>query len=157
VRAVKIVLIASLLLCAASALAAGPAAPAPVAPAPAARGAAPGRVSLLCTGVMPAYTAWENPAVPTEVQSAQLVIEIDRAAAQVVTGLPLTGEVSARLELTDRFYSASSPQGRIVFGRSLDAVELSINRLNGEARLRYMVGETSFPAFTGNCALRSRS
>jgi hypothetical protein len=106
---------------------------------------------------MPAYTAWENAAVPTEVQSAQLVIEIDRAAARVVTGLPLTGEVSAPLELTERFYSASAPQGRMVFGRSLDAVEVSINRYNGEARVRYMVGETAFPAFSGSCALRPRS
>lgn len=153
-RAVKNLFAAALFLCAGSALAAGPAPSTPAAPASA---PAPGKISLLCTGWLPAYTSWEMPPAPTAVQGAQLMIEIDRAAALLSTTLPVAGEVSARLEVSDRAYGAAAPVGRVLLGRGLDAVEVSVNRFNGQAVMRYMVGETAYPAFTGNCALRPRS
>ena len=134
-----------LAFCSACAAAAAPAAPA-------------GKISLLCTGWLPAYVSWEAPPVPVAAQSSQIVVEIDRALGTLATSLAVTGELVAPLQVNERFYSATSPQGRVQLGRSLDAVEISVNRYNGEARMRYMVGETAYPAFNGNCAAaRSRS
>ena len=121
----------------------------------AAPAAAPARLSLLCTGWLPAYTAWEAPQVPAVAQNAQLQLEIDRAAGTIATALASTGPLTAPLEVSERYYAGTSALGRVLFNRDLDAVEISINRVTGEARLRYMVGETGYPAFTGNCIRRT--
>lgn len=146
VRAVKKLFFVCLCLWSASGLSAGPAAPART------------KISLLCTGWLPAYTSWEAPPAPTTVQSGQITVEIDRASGTLALSLAVTGDLVAPLEVSERYYSATAPQGRVQLGRSLDAVEISVNRLNGEARMRYMVGETGYPAFNGNCvAARPRS
>jgi hypothetical protein len=115
---------------------------------------APAKLNLLCTGWLPAYTAWETPQVPTAAQDAQLQVEIDRVAGTIATTLASTGPLTAPLEVSDRYYAGTSALGRVLFNRDLDAVEISINRVTGEARLRYMVGETGYPAFAGNCTRR---
>ena len=117
-----------------------------------------GRLTLLCTGWLPAYRAWEAPQAADGAQGALLRVEIDRDARTVSTSLDPTGEVVAALEISDRFYSGTAALGRLLFNRNLDGVEFSINRITGAGRLRYMVGETSYPAFEGNCApARARS
>jgi hypothetical protein len=88
-------------------------------------------------------------------RDAQLQVEIDRAAGTLSTALAATGPLTAPLEISDRFYNGTSALGRVLYSRGLDAVEISINRVTGEARLTYMVGETGYPAFSGNCARRS--
>jgi hypothetical protein len=115
----------------------------------------PARLTLLCTGWLPAYTVWETPQVPASAQDAQLQVEIDRAAGTLATTLASTGPLSMPLEISDRYYSGTAALGRVLYSRDLDAVEIRINRVNGEARLRYMVGETSYPAFTGTCIRRT--
>lgn len=128
----------------------GAAGAAPVsAPAPASR------LSLVCTGWLPAYTSWEKPQAAGAPHDAQLQVEIDRAAGTLSTALAATGPLTAPLEISDRFYNGTSALGRVLYNRGLDAVEISINRVTGEARLTYMVGETGYPAFSGNCARRS--
>lgn len=116
---------------------------------------APAKLSLLCTGWLPAYTTWEKPQAPAAAQDAQLQVEIDRAAGTIATTLASTGPLTAPLEVSDRYYAGTSALGRMLFNRDLDAVEISINRVTGEARLLYMVGESGYPAFTGNCIRRT--
>ena len=123
----------------------------------AAQAAAPARLTLLCTGWLPTYTVWEAPQVPTAAQDEKLQVEIDRAAGTLATTLAATGPLTMPLEVSDRYYSGTAALGRVLYSRDLDAVEISINRVNGEARLRYMVGETSYPAFTGTCIRRTSS
>jgi hypothetical protein len=93
--------------------------------------------------------------VPPAAQEAQLQVEIDRAAGTIATTLASTGPLSMPLEVSDRYYSGTAALGRTLYSRDLDAVEIRIDRVSGEARLRYMVGETSYPAFTGTCIRRS--
>ena len=121
----------------------------------AAAAGATARLSLLCTGWLPAYTAWEAQQAPAAAQDAQLQVEIDRAAGTIATTLASTGPLTAPLEISERYYAGTAALGRVLFNRDLDAVEISINRLTGAARLRYMVGETGYPAFTGNCIRRT--
>lgn len=113
------------------------------------------RVTLLCTGWLPAYTNWETPPAQPPAANDQLQLDIDRAGGTLSTALAATGPLTAPLEISDRFYSGTSALGRVLYNRGLDAVEISVNRVTGEARLRYMVGETSYVAFTGNCARRT--
>jgi len=101
---------------------------------------------------MPEYNAWEMLPAPAAPPSALLRVDIDRAARRLSTSLARTGDLVADLEVSERYYSGTVALGQIVFNRSLDAVEISINRLTGAGRLRYMVGETSYPAFIGTCA-----
>jgi len=110
------------------------------------------RLSLQCTGWMPEYNAWETLPAPAVPPGALLRVDIDRAGRRLSTTLARTGELVAHLEVSERFYSGTVALGQIVFNRSLDAVEISINRLTGAGQLRYVVGETSFPAFVGTCA-----
>ena len=126
--------------------------------APVGASAGPVKISLLCTGWLPVYSNWETPQVPAATQDAQLTVQIDRGAGRLSTMLVPTGELVAPLEVSERYYSGTSALGRVLFGRNLDAVEISINRFTGEGKLRYLVGETNYPAFVGNCtAARSRS
>jgi hypothetical protein len=117
------------------------------------------KVSLSCTGWLPAYTSWEAmPSQAGDAQTSVLSIELDRNAHTLSTRLASTGELTAPLEVSDRYYRGTSALGRILYGRNLDAVEFSINRYTGESKLSYLVGETGYPAFVGNCApARSRS
>lgn len=109
------------------------------------------KILLECTGWLPAYEVWETQAMPAGAQDGRLNLEIDRAAGTLATRLAQAGELSARLEVSPRAYAGTAPLGRVVLNRSLDAVEISVDRLSGDARLRYLVGETSFPAFVGKC------
>lgn len=118
------------------------------APAPAQTG---DKLTLRCTGWQPVYRTWEQPAAQPREPGAPFLVQIDRNANTVATTLPNAGEVMAELESNQSYYSAMIPLGRMVFNRSLDAVEISINRASGESRFRYMVGETGYPAFSGTC------
>ncbi len=115
-------------------------------------GQSPPKLILLCTGWQPVYQAWESADAAPGSQRAQVTVQIDRAARTLSTTLPHSGEVVAGLEVSERFYGGTSALGRMLFSRTLDAVEFSINRVTGEGRFRYMVGETSYPAFSGVCA-----
>jgi hypothetical protein len=110
------------------------------------------KLTLRCTGWQPVYQAWEQAEALPERQNSELLVEVDRAARTLTTALPQSGQVVAGLEVSERYYSGTSALGRLVLNRSLDAVEFSINRLTGEGRFRYLVGETSYPAFSGICA-----
>jgi hypothetical protein len=119
---------------------------APVAPAQ-----AQAKLTLVCTGWQPVYQAWEAFEAPPQGEGARVTVEIDRVAGTLSTALPHAGAVTASLEVSERYYRGTSALGRLLFNRSLDAVELSINRLTGEGRFVYMVGETGYPAFSGHC------
>jgi len=110
------------------------------------------RLSLQCTGWMPEYYAWEALPAPAVPSGALLRVDIDRAGRRLSTALARTGELVAHLEVSERFYSGTVALGQMVFNRSLDAVEISINRQTGAGQLRYVVGESSYPAFVGTCA-----
>ena len=114
------------------------------------------KLSLLCTGWQPVYQGWEQIGAPASDSTARLLVHIDGDARTMTTSLPNAGEVLANLEPSNRYYLATMPLGRLVFNRSLDAVELSIDRVNGEGRFRYMVGETGYPAFSGTCVTAAR-
>ena len=100
------------------------------------------------------YADWLQPQPrPGSGQNAQLVIQIDRATRGISSSLEMVGAVAAPLQVSDRYYSGIAPIGRLYAGRTLDAVEISVNRVTGEGRLRYQVGESTYTAFDGKCAV----
>lgn len=122
--------------------------------APGGAPAVPTKLSLQCTGWMPMYGNWLQPQPPPgSGQNVQLAIQIDRAARSIASSLEMVGAITAPLQVSDRFYSGIVPMGRMVANRTLDAVEISVNRVTGEGRLRYQVGESAYTAFDGKCAV----
>lgn len=116
--------------------------------------AVPAKISLQCTGWMPSYGNWLQPQPPPgSGQNAQLAIQIDRAAHSISAPLEMVGALAAPLQVSDRYYSGVAPIGRLLAGRTLDAVEISVNRVTGAGRLRYQVGESTYTAFDGKCAV----
>jgi len=155
-RRVSIAVRASVLLTALCAALPGPAR-AQAAPAQGAPGGAPAvptRISLQCTGWMPSYANWLQPQPPPgSGQNTQLAIQIDRAARSISSSLDMIGPVAAPLQVSDRYYAGIAPIGRLLANRTLDSVEVSVNRVTGEGRLRYLVGESTYTAFDGKCAV----
>jgi len=122
--------------------------------APGGAPAVPTKLSLQCTGWMPMYGNWLQPQPPPgSGQNVQLAIQIDRAARSIASSLEMVGAITAPLQVSDRYYSGIVPMGRMVANRTLDAVEISVNRVTGEGRLRYQVGESAYTAFDGKCAV----
>lgn len=137
-----------------SVLAVAPHDPAHAQAAPGGAPAVPTRLILQCTGWMPSYANWLQPQPPPgSGQNMQLSIEINRATRSISSALEMAGAVSAPLQVSDRYYSGIMPIGRVVAGRTLDSIEISVNRVNGEGRLRYLVGESTYTAFDGKCAV----
>lgn len=114
-----------------------------------------GKLQLVCTGWVPVYLDFdrgaENRAKGDEAD--KVVVEIDKSK-RAIRFASQAGPVTALLSETEQFYSGSDPEKRRALGKTISAINVSINRLTGDGYASYQFeGESGGKViFSGKCA-----
>ena len=125
------------------------------APAEAATTDAPKSTYLLCKGALWSHESGFGSSASTP---GTTTIRVDHGAQKLSFQTLMLGELQGDLKSTEELYSSrvELPKAHAHLGRSVTAVEISVNRFTGRASISYGLADGGrFPGFVGECQLAS--